>query len=88
MAKRRQLKKNINYIIGELFAECIIISNDGKTDKAKTDELMGKILTVQDEFISRISHTEKGNEKAFYKKLCEDFNQQVDTIVDEISKLN
>ena len=33
------------------------------TDKKKADELMGEILKMQDEFISRISHTEPGNVK-------------------------
>ena len=64
MAKRRELKKNVNYIAGELFSECLINSMFVPgTDKAKADELMGKILSMQDEFISRISHTE-----GFYKK--------------------
>ena len=29
---------------------------------------MAEILKMQDEFISRISHTEPGNVKGFYKK--------------------
>ena len=38
-------------------------------------ELMAEILKMQDEFISRISHTEPGNVKGFYKKsFVADFN--------------
>lgn len=89
MASRRQLKKNVNYIAGELFAECLINSLFVPgTDKAKADEIMSKILVMQDEFISRISHTEPGNVKVFYKKFRTDFNAQVNEIVDEIEKLN
>lgn len=70
MASRRNLKKNINYIAGELFAECLVngLYVPG-TDKKKTDDLMAEILKMQDEFISRISHAEPGNTKVFYKKL-------------------
>ncbi len=57
------------------------------TDKTKADELMGRILSVQDEFISRISHTEPGNVKGFYKKFREDFNKEVDAIIDAIGNL-
>ena len=69
MASRKELKKNINYIAGELFTECLV---------KKADELMAEILKMQDEFISRISHTEPGNVKGFYKKLRADFNAKVD----------
>lgn len=89
MASRRKLKKNVNYITGELFSECLVNSLFVPgTDKAKADELMGKILLVQSDFISRISHTEPGNVKGFYKKFREDFNVKVDAIIDEIGKLN
>lgn len=88
MASRRNLKKNINYITGELFVECLV---NGLyvlgTDKKKTDDLMAEILKTQDEFISRISHTEPGNVKGFYKKLRSDFNAKVDEIINAMGKL-
>lgn len=88
MASRKALKKNVNYITGELFSECIInnLYIPG-TDKQKADELMSKILKMQDEFVSRISHTEPGNVKGYYKKFRSDFNARVDEIIDEMGKL-
>ena len=87
MAKRRELKKNVNYIAGELFSECLINSMF-VPGTAKADELMAEILKMQDEFISRISHTEPGNVKGFYKKFRVDFNAKVNEIIDAIAKLN
>ena len=50
MAKRRELKKNVNYIAGELFSECLINSKFiPGTDKKKADELMVEIMKMQDE---------------------------------------
>lgn len=89
MAKRRELKKNVNYIAGELFSECLINSKFiPGTDKKKADELMVEIMKMQDEFISRINHTEPGNVKGFYKKFRSDFNAKVNEIIDAIAKLN
>lgn len=89
MASRRELKKTVNYISGELFSECLINSMFVPgTDKAKADELMAEILKIQDEFVSRISHTEPGNVKGFYKKFRSDFNAKVNEIIDAIAKLN
>ena len=86
--KIKELKKNINYIAGELFTECLVNSlYVPGTDKQKADELMAEILKMQDEFISRISHTEPGNVKGFYKKLRADFNAKVDEIIDAMGKL-
>ncbi|MDE6217010.1 hypothetical protein [Bacteroides sp.] len=88
MASRRNLKKNINYIAGELFTECLVNSlYVPGTDKQKADELMAEILKMQDEFVSRISHTEPGNVKGFYKKLLSDLNAKVDEIIDAMGKL-
>lgn len=87
MASRRELKKNVNYITGELFAECLVNSTSEKADKQKVDEILTQILVMQDEFISRISHTEPGNVKAFYKKFRTDFNKKVEEIIDAITKL-
>ena len=87
MASRRELKKNVNYIAGELFAECVVCSLlIPGTDKQKADDVMAKILKMQDEFISRISHTEPGNVKGFYKKFRSDFNSNVVEIIDEIGR--
>ena len=81
MASRKELKKNINYIAGELFTECLVNSlYVPGTDKQKADELMAEILKMQDEFIS-------GNVKGFYKKLRADFNAKVDEIIDAMGKL-
>jgi len=89
MASRKELKKNVNYIAGELFTECLIHSLFiPGIDKVKTDELMNKVLVMQNEFVSRLSHTEPGNVKGYYKKFREDFNANVNEIIDEINELN
>lgn len=88
MASRKLLKKNVNYIASELFMECLVHSlYVPGTDKQKADTLMGKILEVQNEFLSRISHTEPGNAKGFYKKFHEDFNAQIGEIISEMDNL-
>ena len=47
MASRKALKKNVNYIAGELFAECLMNSlYVPGTDKKKADELMGDRKSV------------------------------------------
>lgn len=88
MASRRELKKNVNYIAGELFSECLMNSLFVPgTDKVKADALLNTILAMQSDFVSRISHTEPGNVKGFYKKFRTDFDTKVAEIIDAIGKL-
>lgn len=89
MASRRELKKNVNYIAGELFSECLINSMFVPgTDKAKANALMEEILSIQTDFVNRISHTEPGNVKGFYKKFSTDFNAKINEIIEAMAKLN
>lgn len=88
MANRRKLKKEVNYIVGELFVECLVNKEYVPgTDAGKADRLMGEILTMQDDFISRISHTEPGNAKDFYKKFRTDFDERVAQIIKALGDL-
>lgn len=48
MAKRKDLKKNINYICSELFAECVALSLYKLNVKQEDiDNLMTRILLMQ-----------------------------------------
>lgn len=87
--KRRTLKKQVNSIAGELFAECVVLLQVVPgIDAKKVDTLMTRILYMQDDFISRISHTQPGNVKGFYKSFRTDFQAQVDAIIDEIGNMH
>lgn len=89
MAKRRILKKKVNYIIGELFAECLIASKLNKeANNEKIDALFVRILNLQNDYICRISHTEPGNVKAFYKHLTAGFEAEANSIIDKIDQLH
>jgi len=89
MASRKELKKNVNYIAGVLFTECLVNTMDNpEVDQKKADELMTEVLVMQNEFVSRISHTEPGNVKGFYRKFRRDFDAKVTEIIDAIEKLN
>jgi hypothetical protein len=90
MANRRNLKRNINFICSELFAECIASSlYNGHPDQGNVDALLTSILKMQNDFVNRISHTEPGTSaKTYYRKMIHDFNKHVDEIIDQINNLN
>lgn len=87
MSSRRVLKKKVNAIAGELFAECIVNSHVPGIDQEKVYKIMAAILNMTDDFIKRINHTEPGNTKEFYKKFYVDFDTKVQDIANEITQL-
>ena len=79
MSNKRDLKRTINYICSDLFAECVA---------ASLYALLTSILLVHSDYVRRISHPEPGiPQKKFYKILIEDFNKQVDELIDQIANL-
>lgn len=86
MASRKQLKKDIKMVTGELFADCVALSMCQQADQQKLEDLMAEIVATNIEFTSRINHTEKGQEKVFYKKLVEEFAQKARELNERIVK--
>jgi len=84
MANRRALKRTINLISEELFAECVAASLYGyNCDCGKS--LIFTTIKMQDNFIRRVSHPEPGmSAKLYYKDLKEQFAIQVNDILDHI----
>ena len=86
MASRRNLKKVVKNISGELFADCVLLRLTEQADRTKVEELMRDIATMYAEFVARINHTEKGSEALFYKKLHKEFTDTANRIHEELIK--
>lgn len=79
MASRRNLKKNISYIAGELFMASLV---EGVNREIIVDAVHNVLA-----LIPRISHTQPGNVKGYYKKLHEDLNKEIEKVSAELSKV-
>ena len=78
MASRKDLKKNIQYIAGDLFMASLV-------DGVNREIVVESVHNVLD-LIPRISHTDPGNVKGFYKKLREDLNKEIEKVSAELAK--
>lgn len=81
MANKRELKKAINYVASDLFLECIVLKQIKKVDPAAADAILADILYLQSEFLARAGHPEPGCVKKYYRKLNEDFGNEVGAII-------
>ena len=85
--KRRELKKCVNNLCAELFAECIALAQFEKVDQDALSNVMQSILMMQSDIICRISHVQPGAGKVFFKKLQEDLECRTNEIIDDIVAL-
>ena len=79
MASRRKLKKQISYIAGDLFLASLVEGINREVIIEAAHEVIG--------LIPRISHTQPGNVKGYYKKLREDLDKAIAKVSAELEKL-
>ena len=92
MAKRKDLKKSVDYISEDLMLETLLCTLQPKCDKVKLEEIMAHIVSMSAEFRERIQHpagsANKQLVRQYYKKVREDFDAEVDKIYTELMSLN
>ena len=88
MASRRNLKKHVGYIADSVAGLCIMESMDADGQKKEQyAQIVLDIIHTRLEIISRISHTEPGNVRGFYKKLVSDFNAKIEEFFNRLEEL-
>ncbi|MDR1525045.1 MAG: hypothetical protein LBS79_07330 [Tannerella sp.] len=92
MAKRRDLKKMIEYLSGELMIEALLCSLQPEADKDKLGEIMNRIVEMNDEYRRRVQNpsgtADKRLVKRYYRKLDEDFSSDANRVYEELVLLN
>lgn len=84
MAKKRIIKKSLRYVMSDLFTATIIAAASNKADETKVTEVQKQILTVYNDYNSRLSNYERKKAKAFFKQFKEEVNKEIDHLSDEI----
>ena len=89
MANRRLLKKEIKYLSDCIIGYGITVSSQ-LTDEKKEEmtSLIFETFNLRDEITRRISYTEPGSVKLFYKKLKEELNEGLKNIFTKMQELS
>ncbi|MBF1569764.1 MAG: hypothetical protein HXO21_00025 [Prevotella sp.] len=89
MSNKRDLKRTINYICGDLFTEGIAASLYGEErNNDNTEAILTSILVMHSNYIRRVSHVEPGMPaKVYFNDLKDKFSKEVNEIVDQLNNL-
>ncbi len=89
MSNKRDLKRTINYICGDLFTEGIAASLYGEErNNDNTEAILTSILVMHSNYIRRVSHVEPGMPaKVYFNDLKDKFSKEVNEIIDQLNNL-
>ena len=89
MASRRLLKKQIEYLSNYVIGYGVIKSKKLTGEKEeKMTALIFEAFDLRDEMIRRISHTEPGSVKPFYRRLKKDVGEGLERIMTNMQELS
>lgn len=83
MASIKNLKKDINYVLGDIIDECILKAGDTK----KTEALIDETISTFDELIAKINAKDVENKKAHFKAVNAELEEKAMKLLDKVNKL-
>jgi len=88
MGNVRDLKKDINYILGDII-EAVYIWEYSNTDKdtKKSEAIIDEAITTFDELIAKVNDRSVENKKAHFKAINKDLEDKGRALIDKINKL-
>ena len=88
MANKRDLKKDINYVLGDII-EAVYhweLSNPSKDDK-KSEAIIDDAITTFDDLIAQVNAKDVENAKTHFKSINKDLEDKGRALIERINKL-
>ena len=88
MANKRDLKKDINYLLGDIIEAVYVweLSNSEK-DTKKSEAIIDEAIDVFDDLIEKVNDRSVENKKAHFKSINQELEKKGRALIDKINKL-
>jgi len=88
MANVRDLKKDINYVLGDII-EAVYFWEYENTDKdtKKSEAIIDEAIETFDELIAKVNDKNVENKKAHFKSISQELETRGRALIDKINKL-
>lgn len=88
MASIRILKKDINYVLGDIIEECYTWELlNPKADTKKSEAIIDEAIATFDQLIDKINVKSVENKKDHFKKIEAELEQKANALIDKVNKL-
>ncbi|WAC03313.1 hypothetical protein N7U66_07090 [Lacinutrix neustonica] len=88
MANKRDLKKDINYVLGDIIEAVYVweYSNSSK-DTKESEKIIDDAIATFDDLIARVNANPKENKKAHFKSISSELETKGRELIERINKL-
>ncbi|WP_405569302.1 hypothetical protein [Winogradskyella sp. Asnod2-B02-A] len=88
MSNKRELKKDINYVLGDIIEAVYVweLANAEKPTK-ESEAIIDEAITTFDELITRVNDRGAENKKAHFKAINSDLESKGRGLIEKINKL-
>ncbi|GAA4276525.1 hypothetical protein [Aquimarina mytili] len=88
MANKRDLKKDINYVLGDIIEEVYVwqLDNPDKDDKAG-EAIIDEAITSFDGFMARVNDRKVENASKHFKAIRNDLQKTAEALVKKVNSL-
>lgn len=88
MANKRDLKKDINYVLGDIIEAVYVweYSNPSK-DMKKSEAVIDEAIATFDDLIEKVNDRKVENKKAHFKSINQELETKGRALIEKINKL-
>ncbi len=88
MANIRDLKKDINYVLGDIIEAVYIFEESNNTPGSKEGtEIIDKAIATFDDLIAKVNKKDVENRKAHLKAVRQELEKEATGLVEKLNKL-
>ena len=89
MANKRDLKKDINYVLGDIIEAVYVweFANSDKDTKG-SEKIIDEAINVFDELIAKVNDRSVEDKKAHFKAIGQELEDKGRALIDKINKLS
>lgn len=88
MASIKNLKKDINYVLGDVIEECYVWElTNPKADTKKSDKIIDEAIATFDELIARVHAKDVENKKEHFKSISVELESRAQKLLNQVNKL-
>ena len=89
MASVRDLKKDINYVLGDIIeAVYIVEAANGKKDSKEGAKVIDGAIATFDDLIAKVNQKNVENRKSYLNAVRSELETKAKSLVDDLNKLN
>ncbi|QBA63575.1 hypothetical protein [Muriicola soli] len=88
MANIRDLKKDINYVLGDIIeAVYIMEESNNSTGSKEGSEIIDKAIVTFDDLIAKVNQKDVENRKAHLKEVRKELEKEANSLIKKLNKL-